>query len=156
MNNTTCIPQNCSLEFSCPTFVITFCGLMPGFGFIMTHLCFMGCHSIVKKFLIFVLIAWQKLPTKFNSWSFHLFSQHTRNLSCIDLLTVKNINNVSHMHLWNARPDSNFPFVIRSLSLISLLNFFLWHSLVAVMGRPLHCLSHNSTLPSSPSLHVLA
>ena len=35
--------------------MMIFRGLTLGFGFIMVHTCFVSCHDVMKKFLIFVI-----------------------------------------------------------------------------------------------------
>lgn len=109
-------PKNYSLDFSFPSLGFEFfflqvnlCnGLTLGFMFIMMHPHFVSCHNILKKFLIFILIVWQKLLANFSSWSFHLYHQHVRNPSYTHPLILKDINNMICTFLQNAKLDSSF------------------------------------------------
>jgi hypothetical protein len=118
-----------------------FYGLMLGFSFTMRQPCFVGCHDIVKKFLIFVLIM---LLTNFNSWRFHLCRQHMGNPFCTNILIRKNTNNVTHTFLWNAQLDSNFLFSSLSIVLNQFIILFPIKSSVAGTSCPPHCLSNKS------------
>lgn len=105
------------------------------FWVIMMSPCFVGCHNAVKKFLTFIFIARQQLLANSISWNFLLCCQHARNLSCTNLPKLKNINNMTHTFLRNAKLDSSFPLsdLLTVLNQVDLYQHFsLWNSLVVI------------------------
>lgn len=123
-------------------FVMVFHGLTLGCRFIIMHPRFVSCHDIVQKFLLSVLIVWQKLLENLYSHSFHLCCWHASSPTCTNLPILKNISNVTHTFVWNAKLESSFPL---SDPLI-VLNQFIKLLLVKLIG----C-CHKSTLFITPS-----
>lgn len=106
----------------------------------------------MKKFISFILIVWQQLPTNFNSWRFHFCYKYVRSI----LHNLSDTEEKNLMFLWNAKLGSKF----FSSDLPIVLNQFINISCVKLSCccHKLSTLLFMAQITSSclPSLHFLA
>lgn len=88
--------------------------ILPNYFFkvvsIITSSCFISNHEVMKKLLNFIFITFvMTIVDKFQLLKLSSLPSACKNLFCTNLLILKNNNNVTHVFLWNAKADSNFP-----------------------------------------------